>query len=280
MAEKKKAEMSFLEHLEELRWHLIRMSLVIVVAAVVAFVNKHFIFDIVLMGPSSADFVTNRFLCSFGKILFSFLSEHGVVLGRSDALCINSEPIMLQSINMAGQFMSHIKISLVAGVIIAFPYVVYELWRFISPALYLKERKYARSAVLIVSLLFLVGVLFGYYLIAPLSVSFLYTYQASEQIINNIQLSSYVSIITSVSFAAGIIFELPVIIFVLSKIGLVTPEFLKKYRRHAIVIILILAAIITPPDVFSQFLVTLPMIVLYELSIKISKRIYKQKQIV
>jgi len=254
------------------------MSLVIIVAAVAAFVNKHFVFDIVLMGPSSPDFISNRMLCNFGKLLFPFLLDHGVNLGNSDALCINSKPIMLQSINMAGQFMSHIKISMVAGLIIAFPYVVYELWRFISPALYLKEKKYARSAVVIVSLLFMVGVLFKYYLIAPLSVSFLYNYQASEQIINNIQLSSYVSIITSVSFAAGIIFELPVIIFVLSKIGLVTPEFLKKYRRHAIVIILILAAIITPPDVFSQFLVTLPMIILYELSIKISKRIYKQRQ--
>jgi sec-independent protein translocase protein TatC len=174
---------------------------------------------------------------------------------------------------MAGQFSTHIMVSIVAGFIVAFPYVFWEIWRFIKPALHSNEKKHARGAVFFSSLLFLTGVLFGYFVIVPLSVHFLGNYSVSEQVLNQINLGSYISTVTSVVLAAGIIFELPVIIFFLSKAGLVTPSFLRKYRKHAIVLILILAAIITPPDVFSQILVSLPLILLYEIGILISKRI-------
>jgi sec-independent protein translocase protein TatC len=164
------------------------------------------------------------------------------------------------------------------GLFLAFPYLAYEFWRFISPALYKKERKHARGAVFAISMLFLLGVAFGYFIICPLSVNFLFNYQVSELAENNIKLMSYVSTVTAVSFAAGVMFELPAIIYFLSKVGLVTPEFLRKYRRHSIVIILLLSAIITPPDIFSQVLVCFPLLFLYEISIGISKRIVKKRE--
>lgn len=260
-------EMTFLEHLEELRWHLVRSALAIVVVGVVAFIFKHIVFDVIILGPSQSDFPINRWWCWFGQN--SFL--------HTDVLCINRKPIMLQNIQMAGQFMAHIKISLIAGIVMAFPYVFYEFWRFIRPALYSQEKQVARGAVGAISLLFFLGVAFGYFIICPLSVNFLYNYQVSDLAKNDIQLMSYVSLIASISLAAGILFELPVLVLFLSKIGLLTPEFLKKYRRHAFVLILIVSAIITPPDIFSQILVSLPLVLLYEISIGISKRIVKRE---
>jgi sec-independent protein translocase protein TatC len=261
-----KSEMTFLDHLEELRWHIIRSAIAIVVLAILAFINKSFVFDTVLLGPSKSDFFTNRILCWLGKN--SFFHTNG--------LCINTVPLKLQNIQMAGQFTAHIKISLIAGLVIAFPYFFYEIWRFVKPALYVKELKTAKGAVLFISMLFFIGVLFGYFIICPMSVNFLYNYQVTEIAINNIQLMSYVSLIASICLAAGVMFELPVIVLFFSKIGLLTPAFLKKYRRHAIIVILIVAAIITPPDVFSQILVTVPLIALYEFSIGLSKRVTKK----
>lgn len=259
-------EMTFLEHLEALRWHIVRSAVVIIMVGIVAFLFKYIVFDVIILGPSSSDFIITRWLCNFGK--HSFLN--------TTALCLNQDPIRLQNIQMAGQFMAHIKISLITGIVIAFPYVFYEFWRFVKPALYTTERKVARGAIVVISLLFFVGVLFGYFIICPLSINFLYNYQVSDQAINDIQLMSYVSLIASISLAAGVIFELPVIVLFFSKIGLLTPKFLKKYRRHAIILILVVSAIITPPDIFSQILVCLPLLLLYEISISISKRVTKK----
>lgn len=271
-------EMSFLDHLEELRWHLVRSVIVVFVFTCVTFVFKEIVFDLIIMAPSKANFPSTAWLCSFGETINAFLHKYNIVKENPDILCLNTKPIRLQSITMAGQFLAHIKISLIAGIVLAFPYVVYEFWRFLSPALYQKEKKHARGAVFAISLLFLLGILFGYFVICPLSVNFLFNYQVSELAENNIKLMSYVSTVTAVSFAAGVMFELPAIIFFLSKVGLVTPAFLKKYRKHSIVLILVLSAIITPPDIFSQVLVCLPLMVLYEISIRISKRIEKNRE--
>ncbi len=266
MSKKSENEMSFLEHLEELRWHLIRSILAIFVCAILAFVFKDIIFDKIILAPKSPDFVINRLLCELGQ--------------RFDLknLCINSVPLDIISVKMAGQFTMHILVSLIGGLVVAFPYIFYQFWRFVAPALHGKERKHARGAVFYSSLLFLTGVTFGYFLITPLTVHFLGSYNVSPEVENKINLISYVSTITSVVLASGVIFELPVVVFFLTKIGVVTPEFLRKYRRHSLIAILLLSAIITPPDVFSQVLVAIPLIILYEISIFISRRIVRQQK--
>ncbi|HRW63540.1 MAG TPA: twin-arginine translocase subunit TatC [Bacteroidales bacterium] len=264
MASKAK-EMTFLEHLEELRWHLIRGFLAIIVIAIVAFIFKDIVFDKIILAPKNPHFISNRLLCLLGNKL------------DIPQLCINAKPFQIISIKMAGQFTTHITTSIFAGFIIAFPYLFWEIWRFIKPALYEKEASHARGAVLVSSILFLSGVLFGYFIIAPLSVHFLGSYSISNEVVNQINLRSYIGTITSVTLAAGVTFELPILIYFLSKAGIVTPEFLKKYRRHAVIVIMLLAAIITPPDIFSLFLVTLPLLLLYEAGIRISKKIYKNR---
>ncbi len=261
-------EMTFLEHLEALRWHLVRSILAVAVIAAGAFIFKDIIFNHILIAPKTPDFITNRTLCSLGNLI-------GI-----RALCINSEPFQLININMAGQFTTHIMVSFFVGIILAFPYLVFEMWRFISPALYDKEKNYARGGVFYVSLLFLLGIVFAYFVIIPLSVHFLGSYSVSHEVINQINLLSYITTVSSIALAAGLIFELPVLIFILSKLGLVTPEFLKKYRRHALVIVLALSAIITPPDVFSQILVAFPLMFLYEIGIRISRKIVMEQNTV
>ena len=260
MAESTK-EMTFLEHLEELRWHLIRAFTVVLIIAIVAFIFHEIVFDKIILAPKNSEFLTNRLLCLLGETV------------NIPKLCINTDPFQLISIKMAGQFTIHITTSIFAGIIIGFPYVFWEFWRFIKPALYEKETKHTRGAVSISSLLFLTGVLFGYFVIAPLSVHFLGSYNVSDQVVNQINLKSYIGTITSVTLAAGLTFELPILIYFLSKAGLVTPQFLKKYRRHSIIVILILAATITPPDIFSLILVTFPLLILYEAGIIISRRV-------
>ncbi len=258
-------EMSFLDHLEELRWHILRSLVAIVILAIIAFIFHNFIFDKVIFAPRNPEFWTNQQLCALGEFL------------QVPTLCINSTPFKVINITMAGQFSTHIIVSLVLGVIIAFPYIFAEFWNFIKPALYEKERKSSRGAIFFTSLLFILGVLFGYYLIVPLSVHFLGSYNVSSQVENTINISSYISTITSVVLAGGVIFELPILVFFLAKAGIVSPVFLKKYRKHSIVIILALSAIITPPDVFSQILVCLPLFILYEVGIIIAKRVEKNK---
>lgn len=252
-------EMSFLEHLEVLRWHLVRSVSAIVVLALVAFLFKGFVFDTILLGPKNPDFITYRLMC-----------EASEKFGLSDLLCIGQLNFQLINISMAGQFTTHIFVSLITGLVLAFPYVVFELWRFIRPGLYSHERKYANGMVFYTSALFVMGVLFGYYIIAPLSVNFLGNYQVSELVNNQIDLNSYFTTLATLVLATGLVFELPILVYFLTKIGLVTPEWLRVYRKHSVVAILILAAVITPPDVASQILVFLPLMVLYEVSIYVS----------
>jgi len=259
-------EMTFLQHLEELRWHIIRSVVAVAVGAVVAFILKDFIFNQVILAPKNPDFITNRLLCRLADIV------------NAPVLCINQQPLNLISIKMSGQFTTHINISLIAGLVLAFPYVFWEFWSFFRPALYEKERKYARGAVTAASLLFLTGILFGYYIISPLSINFLATYRVSDLVTNQINITSYIGSVTSVALSAGVTFELPIVVFFLARIGVITPEFMRKYRKHAIVVVLIIAAIITPPDVFSQTLVSIPLILLYEVSIFIAARVVKKRE--
>ncbi len=258
-------EMSFLDHLEELRWHLIRSTLAVVVIGCVAFVMKDFIFDTVIFGPKKMDFPTYKFFC---KIATTF--------GIDSEFCGESLPFTIQNRTMAGQFSAHIWTSIWAGFILGFPYLLYELWKFISPGLYEKERKYSKGFIFVASFLFFLGVLFGYYVVAPLSINFLGTYQVSKEVTNEIDISSFISTVRASVIACGIMFELPIIIFFLTKIGLVTPETLKKYRKIALVVVLILSAVITPPDVASQIVVAIPVLILYQVSIYISGLVIKR----
>ncbi len=257
-------EMSFLEHLEVLRWHLVRSVSAIVIAAIGAFLFKGFVFDTVLLGPMKPDFWTYRMMCGASQRF-----------GLSDLLCLGEMNFQLINITMAGQFTVHIFVSLIAGLVMAFPYVVFELWRFIRPGLYSHERKYANGMVFYTSALFIMGVLFGYYIIAPLSVNFLGNYQVSAMVVNTIDLNSYFSTLSTLVLATGLIFELPILVYFLTKIGVVTPEWLRTYRKHSVVAILILAAVITPPDVASQILVAIPLQVLYEVSIHVSAAVLR-----
>ncbi|QCX38755.1 twin-arginine translocase subunit TatC [Aureibaculum algae] len=255
---KEQKEMSFLDHLEVLRWTLVRSTLAVLVMSSIAFLMKSFIFDVIIFLPKDPQFITYRFLCNLSQRF------------GTDGLCIEEIPFIVQSRTMAGQFSAHIWTSITVGFIAAFPFILWEIWKFIKPALYVKERKHARSFIIISSLLFFLGVLFGYFLITPLSINFLGSYRVSMQVENNTDISSYIGLLRASVLAAGLIFEMPVIIYFLAKMGIVTPEFLRKYRKYAIVVLLLLAAIITPPDVVSQFIVAIPMAILYEVSIIIA----------
>jgi len=258
-------EMSFLDHLEELRWHLIKSTIAIVLLGTVAFIFKEFVFDVLILGPKSADFPTYRLLCKSARSI------------GMESFCFTELPFAIQSRKMAGQFSVHIWTSITAGFIVAFPYVLYQFWKFISPGLHINERKTARGFILIASLLFFMGVLFGYYVVTPLSINFLGTYQVSEQVLNEFDIDSYIGLVRACALSGGMIFELPIIIYFLTKIGLVTPELMRKYRKFALVFVLILSAIITPPDIASQIIVAIPVVILYEVSIYISKAVIKRQ---
>lgn len=273
---KQEKEMSFLDHLEVLRWHLMRSVLAVLVLSVVAFIYKDIIFDHIIFAPKDPDFISNRLFCKAGGWINFLLEPVGMAIDPL-MLCINQNSVELYNINLSGQFTTHIQISLLTGIIAAFPYVFYELWRFIRPALYDKEARHSRGAILYTTGLFALGVSFGYYLIMPLTIHFFTGYQISSQVANEINLSSYISSFSSVVFSSGVVFELPVLIYFFSKIGLVSSAFLKRYRKHAIIVLLTLSAIITPPDVFSQILVGLPLWLLYEASITIAKRVERKK---
>ena len=267
-------EMSFLNHLEALRWHLVRSVVAIILVTIVVFSNKTFVFDTIIFGPKSADFPTFKALCKLSDWLFI---QFPALMRSRDILCIGQETYELQNIAMSGQFMTHILVSVVGGLILAFPYMFWEIWRFIKPALQSSEKNYSRGVVFFTSLLFMFGVVFGYYIIVPLSVNFFITYNVSTQVVNLPTLSTYISTVTTIVLACGIVFELPIMVYFLTKVGLVTPELLKKYRKHALIGALILSAIITPPDVFSQLLVSVPILFLYEISIFISRVIQKKE---
>lgn len=254
-------EMSFLEHLEALRWHIIRSVAAIFIVGIAVFAAKNFVFDTVILGPVDRDFPTYGWFCSLGE-----------------SLCFYPSDLQIITRDISEQFMVHIRVSIWLGLIVAFPYVFWEFWRFIRPGLYDKEKKAARGVVFICSALFLTGVLFGYYIISPFAITFLAAYSVSDKVENTTTLSTLVNSMTMFTIPTGLVFELPVVVFFLAKIGLVSSEFLKTYRRHAIVVILIVAAVITPPDVISQLLVTFPLYLLYEVGIVIAKRVEKKRE--
>lgn len=260
-------EMSFLDHLEELRWHLIRATIAVVIIGTVAFIFKGTLFEIIF-GPQNPDFVSYDILCKISRF---FGAEKG---------CIEEGDMdfIIQSRKVAGQFSAAIWTSIMAGVVIGFPYILYEFWKFISPGLYDNERKSSRGFIIIASLLFFLGAAFGYFVVAPLSINFLATFKISETIQNEFDIDSFIGLVRASVLASGFIFELPIIMYFLTKIGLVTPEFLKKNRKYALVIVLILAAIITPPDISTQVIVAIPIIILYEVSIFISRGVIRREQ--
>ena len=263
---KPETEMSFWEHLEELRWHIVRALAAIMILAIVAFLNRSILFNDIILAPKESTFITNQLLCKLSEFL-------GVT-----SLCLDNLTLNIISIKMSGQFTMHLYVSIFAGIIVAFPYLIFELWLFIKPALMPKERKHSKGAVVVCSLLFLLGVAFSYFIIVPLTVHFLGTYQVSEFVKNQISLNSYISTVVSVTFAVGLVFELPVLVYFLTRVGLITPDYLKRNRKYMIVVLLVLSAIITPPDIFSQVLVVIPLMLLYELSIVVAKRVDRKRE--
>ena len=269
MAKKKKNinEMSFLDHLEDLRWHLIRATSAIMIVATLAFIFSRSIFKLIIFAPLEMDFPTYSMLCKAAQFI-----------NVETTFCGEELPMLIQNRTMAGQFSADIWTSIYAGFIIAFPYVIYQLWKFISPGMHENERSHSRGFIIICSLLFFLGVLFGYYIVTPLSINFLANYSISELVENQIDIGSYIGLVRSAAIASGLVFELPIIIYFLTKIGLVTPEFLRKYRKYALVIVLILSAIITPPDIASQVIVAIPILILYQVSIYISKIVVRNQK--
>lgn len=246
--------MSFLQHLEELRWRLVRCAIVILLLAIVIWYFQEEIMVNLFLSMKDKDFVTFRLLCQYIGV------------------CVEEIPVKMQSMTVSGQFTYALMMSFLGGLVISFPYVFYQIWSFIKPGLKQREKKMVNGLVFYVSLLFFLGILFGYFLVAPLSVQFFGSYQISNQIENNFTIGSYMSTIFSTVFYSGLFFLLPVVSYLLTKIGLINVSFLIKYRKHAIVAILILAAIITPPDIASQIIVSIPIIILYEIGILVSKR--------
>ncbi|HTJ50214.1 MAG TPA: twin-arginine translocase subunit TatC [Cyclobacteriaceae bacterium] len=259
------AEMTFLDHLEELRWHVIRSVIALMVFTGFSFLIIKWVFNTIILGPAKADFPTWRALCKLGEVI------------HNPDLCIQDIHLELQSRSMTGQFSITIVSSIVLGLVMAFPYVIWELWRFVKPGLKIKERNGSRGVVGVISMLFGLGISFGYYVVSPLMVYILVNYKISDMIVNQFDVTSYVSTLLTLVLGSGALFQLPVVIYFLTKLGLVTPMFLRQYRKHAVVVILVIAAIITPPDVLSQVLITIPLYLLFEISILISANVYRRK---
>jgi sec-independent protein translocase protein TatC len=247
--------MSFIEHLEELRWRLVRCAIAIVIFSVIIWIYQEWIIDNVFLSMKDPSFITYRLLCQYFGV------------------CISEIPVKMQSTTMAGQFSYALMMSMIGGVVISFPYLFYQIWSFIKPGLKQNEKIAVKGIVFYVSILFFLGILFGYFVVAPLCVQFFGTYQLSKNIENIFTINSYMSTIISTVFYSGLLFLLPVVAYLLGKIGIITADFLRKYRKHAIVGVLILAAVITPPDLVSQIIVSIPIVLLYEISILVVSRI-------
>ncbi|TDH20891.1 twin-arginine translocase subunit TatC [Segetibacter sp. 3557_3] len=263
-------EMTFVDHLEALRWHIVRSLLAIIIIGIVIFINIDWVFDRVIAGPLQNDFISYRAMCSF---------SHLIHLG--DALCMPPINIKMQTTTFSSQFMSSITIAFMGGFIAAFPYIFWELWSFIKPALTPKEVKHASGSIFWVSLFFFTGAAFGYFLLGPFTFNFLanYTIGTTQLLEAKPTLTDYLDNLLDIILGCGIAFELPVLAYVLTKIGLITPEILRSSRKYAVVVILVISAVITPsPDWTSQMLVFVPLFLLYQLSIVISKRAYKEEQ--
>ena len=264
-------EMSFLQHLEALRWHLVRSAAVIVVFAIAIFCLPGFFIDNIFLGPIKQDFISYRALCALGH-----------QIGAGDVMCMDVKEVKLQTLGIAEQFFTHMWFAFMGGLILGFPYLLWELWKFVRPALKDKEMGPVKIFIVIASFLFLIGICFGYFIMFPMSYNFLINYQMSESglIQTNQTLDDYSSFITTMTLVSGIIFELPVLVFFLTKLSLLSPEFMRKYRKYAVVVILIAAAIITPsPDVTSQMVVAIPMYLLYEISIFVSAYVVKKRTV-
>ncbi len=254
-----------MDHLEELRWLLVRSSLAIVIVAIGAFFVSDFIFNDIIFGPKDPNFVTYQYFCHLSKAI-------GV-----ESFCVTELPFVIQNTDVEGQVSLLIWTCITVGFIVAFPYILWEFWKFIKPALYEKEQKNAKSFMFVTSFLFFLGVLFGYYVIVPMSINFFATFTVSPEIKNEFNVQSYIGMIKTSVVACGLFFELPIIIYFLTKLRLVTPKFLRDHRRYAIVLVLVLAAIVTPPDVVSQTIVAIPLLLLYEISILISAVVHKKQ---
>lgn len=260
-------EMSFLDHLEELRWHIIRAVGSIFLFAILAFIFIKEIFNAVILAPSRPDFWTYRQMCK--------LSD---ATGYVD-LCVKKLDFTLQSLGVSDQFTMALTSSVIIGLCFAFPYAFWEVWRFIKPGLKITEKKAARGAVFYVSLLFLMGLFFGYYIVSPLAINFLANYQITPEIKNQFDITSYIGVLATLSLGCALVFQMPMVAYVLSKVGVLTPKFMRDYRKHAWIVILVVAGIITPsPDIYSQVLVALPLAMLYEVSILVSRSIERARQ--
>lgn len=258
--------MSFMDHIEVLRWHIVRSLIAVIICAIFCFIYIDFIFDKILLGPAHENFISYQWLCALGKAI------------HVEALCMQTLNLSFQNTELSGQFMLSFSVSFMLGFIIAFPYVFWEFWKFVRPALKPNELKYARGIVFWSSLLFFIGVFFAYFIIAPFTINFFANYQLSPQFHNIITISNYYDTMSDLILGMGIVFELPILVFFLSRIGILTPKFMRSQRRYAIIIILVLAAVITPPDWFSIFLVFIPLMLLYESSIFVSSRIVRNKK--
>jgi sec-independent protein translocase protein TatC len=259
------AEMGFLDHIEALRWHIIRSVLVIIVAAIAIFVKVEWIFDRIIMGPAHNDFISYKWFCALGRLL------------HYDSFCLGEIKMEFQNTAVTGQFMMGMSVSMMLGFICAFPYVLWELWRFIKPALKNNEIKAARGMVFWCSLLFFSGVMFAYFIVAPYTINFFGSYQLSPQFKNIITIENYYDTMSNLILALGLVFELPIVVYFLSRIGILTPQFMKEKRKYAVLILFLLSEIITPPDLFSCLLVFFPLYTLFEISVFISARAMKSK---
>lgn len=259
-------EMAFVDHIEELRWHIIRAVIAIILCAIIVFIKIEWIFEHIILGPAHTDFASYVIMCKLGKMI------------HVDALCLGAINMEFQNTELSGQFMMSFSVSFMLGFITAFPYVFWEFWKFIRPALKPEELKHARGIVLWTSLLFFLGVLFAYYIVAPFTINFFANYQLSGSFKNIITISNYYDSMSDLILGIGLVFELPIVVYFLSRIGLLTPTLMRSKRNYAILIIFVLAAVITPPDWFSLWLVTLPLIALYEVGIRISERVVKNKK--
>lgn len=252
------SNMSFLQHLEELRWRLVRIVAVILVLAVAIWCVQEWIMNNVFLSMSKPDFITFKVFCE-----------------QMNFMCVEEIPIKMQSTEVGGQFTYALMMSFMGGLVVAFPYVFYQIWSFVKPGLKANEKQMVKGIVFYVSILFFAGILFGYFIVAPMSVQFFGTFSMSKSIENNFTISSYMSTILSTIFYSGLFFLLPVVAYIFGKLGLVSSGFLKKYRKHAIVGVLILAAVITPPDMISQIIVSIPILALYEIGILVVVRLEK-----
>ncbi len=261
------AEMSFFDHLEVLRWHLIRSAVAIIVFACVAFAYFDDIWNNIIMGPKKGDFFTYQMLCKLAALV------------NSPGICIDSDlPGKIQNTEMAGQFSLKINASIMLGIAVGFPYLLWEIWRFVKPALAEKEQKAANGFVFFASTLFAIGLLFGYYIVAPLSLHFLTNYTISPDIENIFTIDSYLTSVATLTLVSGIVFQLPVLVYILATLGILTPKFMREKRRYAIIIIMIIAMLVTPtPDVTTMLVISTPLFLLYEVSIGVAARVQKRK---